>query len=349
MRVAFVGKGGSGKTTLSALFARYLARPGGRRSSPSTPTSTSTWPRRSAWRRRASPRAAGRAPRRDQGLPARRQPADPLGRRHGQDHPAGPGLAAAAPARRRPVHDRAVTRRAAASADGHRRRSTRTTSAWPATTPRSARSSCTQPPGRRPRRVRRGRHDGRRRLVRLRPVHPLRPDLPGRRADPRRASASTGSTATTPPTSTCRSPWSATRSPARTTCSSSEHVGDDLLTCIDHSAASAPRSRAARSPAATWSRTTRTRWTCSWTRVRRPDKDWATLRPPRRRVPPAQRPRLGQPGDRRGPRRQIDPDFVLRPDRRLTHAPLMTTRSHLRDRRPRPSEDPLREENPACR
>ncbi|MGW4426199.1 nucleotide-binding protein, partial [Streptosporangium sp. NPDC004631] len=29
MRVAFVGKGGSGKTTLSALFARYTARRGG--------------------------------------------------------------------------------------------------------------------------------------------------------------------------------------------------------------------------------------------------------------------------------------------------------------------------------
>ncbi|MEU9382547.1 ArsA-related P-loop ATPase, partial [Streptomyces sp. NPDC048279] len=28
MRVAFVGKGGSGKTTLSALFARRLARSG---------------------------------------------------------------------------------------------------------------------------------------------------------------------------------------------------------------------------------------------------------------------------------------------------------------------------------
>ena len=28
MRVAFVGKGGSGKTTLSALFARHLARSG---------------------------------------------------------------------------------------------------------------------------------------------------------------------------------------------------------------------------------------------------------------------------------------------------------------------------------
>ncbi|MFE6527055.1 AAA family ATPase, partial [Streptomyces sp. NPDC057794] len=28
MRVAFVGKGGSGKTTLSALFSRHLARSG---------------------------------------------------------------------------------------------------------------------------------------------------------------------------------------------------------------------------------------------------------------------------------------------------------------------------------
>ena len=29
MRVAFVGKGGSGKTTLSSLFARYVAAEGG--------------------------------------------------------------------------------------------------------------------------------------------------------------------------------------------------------------------------------------------------------------------------------------------------------------------------------
>lgn len=42
MKIAFVGKGGSGKTTLSALFIRHLAAAGGR-SSPSTPTSTSTW------------------------------------------------------------------------------------------------------------------------------------------------------------------------------------------------------------------------------------------------------------------------------------------------------------------
>ena len=47
MKIAFVGKGGSGKTTLSSLFIRHLAAQGCR-SSPSTPTSTSTWPRRSA-------------------------------------------------------------------------------------------------------------------------------------------------------------------------------------------------------------------------------------------------------------------------------------------------------------
>ena len=49
MKIAFVGKGGSGKTTLAALFARQLAAPGPRRRcSPSTPTSTSTWPPHSA-------------------------------------------------------------------------------------------------------------------------------------------------------------------------------------------------------------------------------------------------------------------------------------------------------------
>jgi CO dehydrogenase maturation factor len=91
VRVAFVGKGGSGKTTLSALFARHLAAPAPP-CSPSTATSTSTWPRR--W-----PPAPNRSPPRPwpptwatQGLPARHQPAHRLPRGHDQDHPAGPRL-----------------------------------------------------------------------------------------------------------------------------------------------------------------------------------------------------------------------------------------------------------------
>jgi adenylate kinase family enzyme len=49
MKLAFVGKGGSGKTTLAALFSRHLASEGLRRWQ-STPTSTSTSAGRSAWR-----------------------------------------------------------------------------------------------------------------------------------------------------------------------------------------------------------------------------------------------------------------------------------------------------------
>ena len=58
-----------------------------------------------------------------------------------------------------------------------------------------------QPPGRRPGRVRRRRHDRRRGLVRLGPVHPVRRDVPGLRADRCAASACTGSTSATPATS----------------------------------------------------------------------------------------------------------------------------------------------------
>jgi hypothetical protein len=62
--------------------------------------------------------------------------------------------------------------------------STKMTSAWPATTPRPGSRAVPQPPHRRAGRVRGRRLHTRRRLLRLRAVHPLRPERPGRRAHP---------------------------------------------------------------------------------------------------------------------------------------------------------------------
>ncbi len=156
------------------------------RSWPSTPTSTSTWPPHSARRRRsrrdARPR---RAPGRHQGLPAREQPAHPVRRPHAQDHAARARLA---PAHRRGVRTRSSTRS-----------SPRTSGIRFAATGgfvdddlgvacyhskvgavelllNHLIDGTDEYVGRR--------HGRRRRSLRLRHVHPLRPHLPGVRTDP---------------------------------------------------------------------------------------------------------------------------------------------------------------------
>ena len=99
MKIAFAGKGGSGKTTLSSLFVRHLAGQG----LPVVAIDADI-NQHLAEALGVSGAAAGdgRASGRDQGVPARRQPADRLGRGDGQDHAAGPGLPAAAARRGRP-------------------------------------------------------------------------------------------------------------------------------------------------------------------------------------------------------------------------------------------------------
>ena len=97
MRVAFVGKGGSGKTTLSALFSRHLARSGAPVVAIDADINQHLADALGLGDDELRRAAAGRAPGRDQGLPARRQPADPLAPRPWSRRPrraAAPGCCA---------------------------------------------------------------------------------------------------------------------------------------------------------------------------------------------------------------------------------------------------------------
>ena len=320
MKIAFVGKGGSGKTTLAALFARASRRRVGGRSrcSPSTPTSTSTWPPRSA---RSEDEAVLLPALGDhlanQGVPARRAT---RGSRSAaamvKTTPPGRGLAAAAGRRGQPALRRAGARGRRRAAGGHR--PVRHRGPGRGLLPLQGRRgrAAAQPPGRRAGRVRGRGHDRGRGLVRLRAVHPVRRDVPGLRADRCAASACTGSTSATPATSACGCTWSATRSTTQSDVDFLRaHVGDDLLTWVGRSAfvqGGGARRRPARS--SDWSRPTARRWTL----IRPPST--ACARTGRaytragRRVPPAQRAPRG-PTSKAGAdlAAQIDPEFVLGP------------------------------------
>jgi CO dehydrogenase maturation factor len=94
MKIAFAGKGGSGKTTLSSLFTRHLAGQG-------LPVVAIDADINQHLAEALGAAAAGIAPAADQGVPARQQPEDHLGRGDGQDHPARPRVPAAAARRPR--------------------------------------------------------------------------------------------------------------------------------------------------------------------------------------------------------------------------------------------------------
>ena len=107
MKIAFAGKGGSGKTTLSSLFTRHLAGQGLPVVAIDADINQHLAETLGA---AAEPPPMGARLTRDQGIPARQQPPDQLRRGNGQDHPARPrvhgcsGLGGPDP-----VHDLAIT------------------------------------------------------------------------------------------------------------------------------------------------------------------------------------------------------------------------------------------------
>ena len=98
MRIAFVGKGGSGKTTTAAVFSRYLAAQG----RPVVAIDADINQHLAVALGHDGPAAAAarRRPAVAQGPPARRQPAHRLGRRDDQDdaaRAAAPGCSTSIP------------------------------------------------------------------------------------------------------------------------------------------------------------------------------------------------------------------------------------------------------------
>ncbi len=130
----------------------------------------------------------GRAVAADQGVSARHESADRLGRGDDQDHSAGRGFAAAAGARGQPglrgLRTGGGTRRRHRPSDGHRPLHGRRPGGRLLPLQDGSGGALPEPPRGRAGRVRRGGHDGGLRLLRLRHVHPLRHHVRRRRADP---------------------------------------------------------------------------------------------------------------------------------------------------------------------
>ena len=313
MRVAFVGKGGSGKTTLSSLFAAPAAarRPGGRGRRGHQPAPrrwrsgwSTTLPRRPLgahlteikdYLRGDNPRISSAAAMVKTTPPGRGSRLLRLG---GTTRSTAPGSAS----------------RSGADADGHRAVRRGGPRAWPATTRRSGRSSSTSTTWSTAGRVRRGRHDRRGGLVRLGAVHPVRPDLPGRRAHPAGRRRLPAVPRATPRTTTCRSRvvGNKVHGPGDVAFLR-DHVGDDLLGWLEQSARSARWSRAAGSASTTWSRPTAPRSTpCCAGSTSRPRTGSGSAG--RRCSSTCATPRRGRTGrPARTCAAQIDPGFVFGP------------------------------------
>ena len=185
MRIAFVGKGGSGKTTTAAAFSRYLAAQGRPvvavdadinqhlavalgHDGPAPRPLGAELPWLKDHLRGANPRIPSAAAMIKTTPPGR-------GSRLIDLDPAGELLQ---PVRRDDPRGRAAPRHGRVRRGRHRRL------LLPLQDRRGG--AVAQPPRRRPGRVRRRRHDRGRRRLRVRPVHPLRPDGAGQRADPAR-------------------------------------------------------------------------------------------------------------------------------------------------------------------